>query len=73
MGVGLLRGGGDYRKLKSKSFKASKCLGFVVSWFLGFFVSKFPRYQDSKVQKLFNLMEDIDPILSNYQFVFSGR
>ena len=55
-------------------FLVSWCLSFLVSWIhtiIGFLVSKFQSFKDSKI--IWYLLEDIDPILPNSHFMFSGR
>ena len=45
---------------------------FSVPWFLSFLVSWFPIFKVSNIH-LNVLMEDIDPILPHFHFMFSGR
>ena len=50
--------------------KVNKLQIFLVSGFLGFKVSKIQRFKEPKT---FNIcLEDIDPILPNLHFMFSG-
>ena len=57
-----------------------KFLGVLVSWFFGFKIVwflglKFQSFLVSsfKVSKAFDMLEDIDPMLPNFDFMLSGR
>ena len=61
---------------KFRTFLVSWFLGFLVSWCLDFFVSKLQSFKVSKFQRLkideSLFLEDLDPILPTFDFMFSG-
>ena len=71
VGVGVMRGGGDFAQFKKEiskllGFSVYWFLGSKVSWFLGFVVSKFQSLKVSMIPYYHNFhlmfVQDVDPM-----------